>query len=109
MSTEKLPPFLQDVVRRYPEVWDAYNRLGETVAKAGPLDATTERLAKLAIAVGSGLEGAVHSHTRRGLAAGLSAEQLRHVAILSITTIGWPSAMAALSWIDDAIEDAGKS
>jgi alkylhydroperoxidase/carboxymuconolactone decarboxylase family protein YurZ len=72
-------------------------------------DATTDRLAKLAIAVGSGLEGAVHSHTRRGLAAGLSAEQLRHVAILSITTIGWPSAMAALSWIDDVIEDAGKS
>jgi alkylhydroperoxidase/carboxymuconolactone decarboxylase family protein YurZ len=100
---------LQDVVQRYPDVWDAYNRLGEAIAKAGLPDATTERLAKLAIAVGNGQEGAVHSRTRRGLAAGHSAEQLRHVEILSITTIGWPSAMAALSWIDDIIEEADKS
>ncbi len=109
MPAEKLPPFLQDVARRYPDVWEAYNRLGETIGKAGPLDPKTERLAKLAIAVGSGQEGAVHSHVRHGLAEGLSAEQLRHVAILAVTTIGWPAAMAALSWIDDIVNASGKS
>jgi alkylhydroperoxidase/carboxymuconolactone decarboxylase family protein YurZ len=104
MSSDKLPPFLQDVARRFPSVWEAYSRLGETVAEVGPLDAATERLVKLAIAVGGGLEGAVHSHARRGLAMGLSADQLRHVALLAITTMGWPSAMAALSWVEDVIQ-----
>jgi alkylhydroperoxidase/carboxymuconolactone decarboxylase family protein YurZ len=104
VSLDKLPPFLQDVARRYPGVWDAYNRLGEAVGEAGPLDGATERLIKLAIAIGGGLEGAVHSHARRGLASGLSAEQLRQVALLAVTTIGWPSAMRAFSWIEDVIE-----
>jgi alkylhydroperoxidase/carboxymuconolactone decarboxylase family protein YurZ len=105
MSLDKLPPFLQDVAKRYPGVWDAYNRLGEAAGEAGPLDDATERLVKLAIAIGGGLEGAVHSHARRGLAAGHSADQLRQVALLAITTLGWPSAMRALSWIDDVIDE----
>jgi alkylhydroperoxidase/carboxymuconolactone decarboxylase family protein YurZ len=34
---------------------------------------------------------------------GLSAEELRHVALLLITTAGFPQAMAALSWVEDVI------
>jgi alkylhydroperoxidase/carboxymuconolactone decarboxylase family protein YurZ len=61
---------------------------------------------KLAIAVGAGREGAVHSHVHRGLDAGLTPAELRHVALLAITTIGWPAAVAALSWIEDATQHA---
>lgn len=104
MTQESLPPIVEEFAREHPEVWDAYNRLGEAAAKAGPLDARTERLVKLAIAVGGGLEGGVRSHVRRGLAAGLTSNELKHVAILAITTAGWPSALAAFSWIDDELK-----
>jgi alkylhydroperoxidase/carboxymuconolactone decarboxylase family protein YurZ len=104
MAEEYLPPIIRAVAAEHPGLWEAYNRLGEEAAKAGPITTEVERLVKLAVAVGAGLEGAVHSHVRRGLVAGLTREQLRHVAFLAITTIGWPSAVAALSWIDDALE-----
>jgi alkylhydroperoxidase/carboxymuconolactone decarboxylase family protein YurZ len=100
---ESLPPIVQALARAHPELWDAYNRLGQAAAEAGPLDARTERLVKLAIAVGAGREGAVHSHAHRALNAGLSRNEIEHIALLAITTIGWPAAIAALSWIEDAL------
>jgi alkylhydroperoxidase/carboxymuconolactone decarboxylase family protein YurZ len=101
---ESLPPIVEALVRAHPELWEAYNRLGQAAAEAGPLDARAERLVKLAIAVGAGREGAVHSHVRRGLNAGLARDEIRHVALLAITTVGWPAAIAALSWIEDAFK-----
>jgi alkylhydroperoxidase/carboxymuconolactone decarboxylase family protein YurZ len=103
---DELPPLVQDVAARYPQIWEAFNRLGDCAAKGGPLHQKTQRLVKLGIAVGSGLQGAVHSHVRRGLAEGITADEMRHVALLAITTIGWPSAMARLSWIEDILDAA---
>ena len=77
---------------------------GTAVGKAGPLDAKTERLVKLALAVGGGLQGAVRSHARRGLAAGLTQDELLHVALLGITTVGWPTAFAGRSWIQEELQ-----
>ena len=101
---ESLPPIVEGLTRTHPELWEAYNRLGQAAAEAGPLDARAERLVKLAIAVGAGREGAVHSHVRRALGVGLSRDEIRHVAFLAITTVGWPAAIAALSWIEDLLE-----
>ena len=101
MTKDQLPPIVQKLRQEHSQVWDAYNRLGEALGKAGPLDAKTERLVKLAIAVGAGLQGAVGAHTRRSLADGLTREELEHVALLGVTTVGWPSAVAAYSWIED--------
>jgi alkylhydroperoxidase/carboxymuconolactone decarboxylase family protein YurZ len=61
---------------------------------------------KLALALGALSEGAVHSHTRRGLADGLSPEELKHVALLAIPTLGLPQAVKGLTWIED-ITDKG--
>jgi alkylhydroperoxidase/carboxymuconolactone decarboxylase family protein YurZ len=49
------------------------------------------------------------SHTRRGLAAGLSRAEIEQVALLAITTTGWPSAFAAYSWLGEvfAEQDSG--
>ena len=104
VTDNELPAIVQQFIEQHPDVWDAYNQLGRSAAEAGPLDEKAERLVKLAIAVGGGLEGAVRSHTRRGTAAGLSPEELQHVALLGITTVGWPTAIAALSWIRDELE-----
>ena len=100
-TTDKLPGFVEAVRERYPEVWEAYSRLADATVAAGPMDARTLRLVKLALAVGSRSEGSVHSHARRGLAEGIPPEELEQVALLAITTLGWSQAMAALSWIAD--------
>ena len=50
------------------------------------------------------IRGAVHSHARRGLDEGLSADQLRQVAALAILSLGFPAAMAALTWIEDILK-----
>jgi hypothetical protein len=51
-TTGELPQVLEEFAARYPQVWEAYNRLGEATAAAGPLDEKTQRLLKLAIAIG---------------------------------------------------------
>ena len=101
---DKLPDFLQGVIGEYPDVWKAYQDLGEACATAGTLDAKTVRLVKLALAIGAKSEGAVHSHTRRALRDGISREEIQQVALLAITSIGWSSSMAALSWIQDVLD-----
>lgn len=106
MADSELPPIVQKIMRDHPEVWEAYNELGRAAAATNPLDPAQERLLKLALAVGGRLEGAVRAHARRGYAAGIDATSLKQVALLAITTIGWPSAVAALSWIEDEL---GKS
>jgi alkylhydroperoxidase/carboxymuconolactone decarboxylase family protein YurZ len=60
-------------------------------------------LVKLALAVGTGSEGAVHSHVRRARDEGISDDEIRHVATLSVTTLGFPQAVAAFSWIEDIL------
>lgn len=96
-----LPAGAGDLAKRHPEVWSAFASLGKTVAEAGPLDARARRLVKLALAIGAQSEGAVHSHVRRGLAEGLTAQELKHAALLAIPTLGLPQAVAALTWIED--------
>ena len=46
----------------------------------------------------------MHSHVRRALAEGASIEELEHVALLAIPTLGFPQAVAALTWIEDITE-----
>ncbi|MDE0554143.1 MAG: carboxymuconolactone decarboxylase family protein, partial [Candidatus Poribacteria bacterium] len=56
------------------------------------------------LAIGAKSEGAVHSHTRRALREGITREEIQQVALLAITSIGWSSSMAALSWIQDVLD-----
>ncbi|UYG00284.1 MULTISPECIES: carboxymuconolactone decarboxylase family protein [unclassified Halomonas] len=105
MTSRKLPSGAGDVADEYPDVWSAYAALGKACAEAGPMEARSRRLVKLALAVGNRSEGAVHSHVRRGLEEGISAEELKQVAMLAVPTIGFPAAVAALTWITD-ITDA---
>ncbi len=102
----KLPPSGAGVfAAQFPETWNAYEALGKACTESGPLDARTRRLIKLALSVGARSEGAVHSHARQAVAEGMSAEELRQVAALAITSLGFPAAMAGLSWINDILKD----
>ena len=98
---QELPAGAGKLAARFPDVWRAFETLGAAVATTGPLDEKTRRLIKLALAIGAGSEGAVHSHVRRGLSDGLTKEQLDHVVLLAIPTLGLPAAVKAMTWIDD--------
>lgn len=104
MSDNSLPPIVESIAREHSEVWDAYGRLSEATESAGPLDARTIRLVKLALSIGAERQGSVHSHTRRGLKLGLSPAELRHVALLAIPSLGWSAGVTGLSWINEIVE-----
>jgi 4-carboxymuconolactone decarboxylase len=97
----RAPKLFDDLAKRHPEVFDALDQLGLAVRAAGPLDARTSQLVQLAAAAAARSEGAVHSHARRALAAGATAEELEHALMLLISTIGTPQVVAALSWVRD--------
>ncbi len=86
----------------YPDIWNAFEDLAGQCHDAGPLDEKTRRLVKLALAIGSGLGGATHSAVRHAEDAGITREEMAHVAVLGITTMGFPASMRALSWIKDS-------
>jgi AhpD family alkylhydroperoxidase len=88
----------------YPEIAAAYENLGDAVHTQGPLDDKTRALIKLAMSAAAGMEGAVHSHTRKALEKGLSKEEIRHTVLLALPTIGLPKMMAALSWVEDVLD-----
>lgn len=92
-----------NIRERYPNLVTAYDALGDAAYEAGPLDPKQQRLVKLALAIGAGLEGAVHSHARRALEAGVSADALRHTALLATTTLGFPAMVRAMTWIEDVL------
>jgi alkylhydroperoxidase/carboxymuconolactone decarboxylase family protein YurZ len=100
----KLPSGAARIAKRHPEIWRAYEELGAACADAGPLDERTRRLVKLALAVGSQSEGAVHSHTRRAIAEGLTKDECLQVTLLAIPSIGLAKAAAAMSWVEDVIK-----
>ena len=102
--TEDIPGRAGRLAEQIPDIWKAYQELGKACYEAGPLTDGTRRLVKLAIAVGSGSEGAVHSQVRRGLKEGMTADEARHVAYLAIPSVGFAKAIAALTWIEDIVD-----
>jgi len=100
----KLPGPYRWLLDTYPDVGNAYEKLGKSVHNAGPLDEKTRALIKLSISVGARLEGGVHSHTRKALEAGATPEEILHTTVLAMPTLGLPSTVAALSWVRDVLE-----
>jgi 4-carboxymuconolactone decarboxylase len=100
--------YLPDIYLRFreqfPQVVQAQDALAVEVDAAGPRDERTSRLVKLGIAVGSLSEGAVRSNVRKALTAVATAEEVQHVVLLSLTTRGFPAAVAAWGWVREVLE-----
>ena len=104
----QLPKSFRRFTGENPAVARAYEALGEACAKAGPLDERTRELVKLGMAIGGRLEGAVHSHARRALAAGATSGQIRHVVALAAPTVGFPTTVAAYTWVEEVLARRGR-
>ena len=99
-----LPGRFLEFQQNHPNLARAVDQLGVAGSAAGPLDKKAIELIRLGIAVGAREEGGLHSHTRRALEAGATAEEIRHAVLLSITSIGFPNTMAAMSWVEDVLD-----
>jgi len=100
----ELPSAYQRIRSEFPDIAASYDALGDAAHNAGPLDDKTRQLVKLALAVGAQLEGATHSHTRRALEMGISPEEIRHVTMLALTTLGFPVSVKAYTWVNDILD-----
>ena len=100
---ESLPNSVTSFEKKHPAVWKAFAKLGEACHETGPLDEKTRRLVKPALAIAFRSEGAVHSATRNALQSGITSAEIEHVAVLAITSLGWPAAHAAMTWIEDGL------
>jgi 4-carboxymuconolactone decarboxylase len=100
---KKLPGAYREFAAAYPRITRAYEELGDATLSEGPLDRKTAELVKIGIAVGARIEGAAHAHVRRALEAGATADEVRHAIRLALTTVGFPTMMAALGWATDIL------
>ena len=103
MTQNPIPETYQLFRKRYGSLVGAVEELGKAAKQAGPLDEKQAQLLQLAAAASIRSEGAVHSHTRRALEAGADVTEIRHALLLLTSTIGFPTVVAALSWVDDVI------
>jgi alkylhydroperoxidase/carboxymuconolactone decarboxylase family protein YurZ len=100
----KLPETPARFAEEHPAIWKCFEQLANHCHQAGPLDARNRRLVKLGVALGAGLEGGFHAQVRNALAEGIRPAEIRHAVLLSLTTIGFPATMAALTWVDDVLK-----
>ena len=103
MSKEKLPEHYLSEKKTHQAFIDAVEDLGKALKKQGPLDEKTANLIQLGAAIAIRSEGAVHSHVRRAVENGASAEEIYHATVLLTSTVGFPTVSAALSWAGDIL------
>jgi 4-carboxymuconolactone decarboxylase len=104
-SVDYLPDVYEHIRERYPQVAGALDDLGQACDQAGPLDDKTRRLVTLGIAVGAVAKGAVRSNVRKALGAGATPDEIRQVAVLAITTRGFPAAVAGFQWVEEVLRE----
>jgi len=99
------PRSYQQFRAEHPDVYAAYEKLGESAANAGPLDQKTRELIKIGMSAAVQSRSGVQSHTHRALELGATPAEIEHAIISGISTLGFSRMMAALTWAKSAIED----
>ncbi|MEJ2703035.1 MAG: carboxymuconolactone decarboxylase family protein [Sedimentisphaerales bacterium] len=107
---EKLPIHFRKFVEKYPDVWEAHQKLTIACAEAGPLDRKTRELIKVAISGTAGMETALQRHAIMAVKEGASEEEVYQTILMLITTVGFPKAAAAMKWAQSSLEaEAGSN
>ena len=106
MSQNQIPQTFEAFTDRFPGLSQAHQQVGTALDDAGPLDDKTRALVKIGICAGAGLESALKSQVRRGLQAGLSAEEIEHALVLGMNSVGFPKTVAAWQWARKVLKDA---
>lgn len=103
-SMPKPPKFYEEFVKKYPLVADTYEELGNAVHDQGPLNERDRALIKLAISGSHLYSSAFKAHIRKAIATGVSREEIEHLVLLFLPTIGFPTMMAAMGIVTEQME-----
>lgn len=98
------PKFYEEFMRKYPTVGKKYEELGDAIHELGPLNDRERALVKLAISGSHLYQSAYKAHIRKALAAGLTREEIEHVALMMLPTVGFPAMMACMGMIEEQIK-----
>jgi AhpD family alkylhydroperoxidase len=98
-----LPPAFESMKDAFPAVWDSQSAMNRSCDEAGPLDARTRELIKVAVLAAAGYEQSVKGHTVMALEAGASPAEVRQAVLLAAGPVGIPAVAYGLSWIEEAI------
>lgn len=84
----------------FPQVYALHQDLGKEIhEKAGPLEAKSRWLIKIAISAACNHKRALATHIKKAQAAGVTDEEIKHALLLLIPTAGFPLFMKAYSVI----------
>lgn len=108
MAKDNITKLYNKLQNDYPDYLAAWNGVTAASRGNGVIDDHTSHLIQLVAAAAVRSEGAVHSHVRRALDAGVTPREIEHAILLATTSIGFPAVVAALSWAGDIIGKAGK-
>ncbi len=97
------PDYYTNLKKRYPMVSKSFDTLAADCAVAGPLDAKTQRMVKLGVAIGKGIEGDIQNLTMQALADGNTPDEIRHAVLLSVTTAGFPAMITSMQLVEEII------
>ncbi len=104
MAQKALPQTFKSIVKRYPKVWEAHEKLTHACSEAGPLDRKTRELIKVGISVGAGLETATQRHAIMAKEHGATIDEIYQTVLMAMTTCGHPKTAAGWQWVHSALE-----
>lgn len=105
---QKPPKTYDAFVREFPRLGEAWNAM-RAAEESGPFGKRETRLLKLAVAIGAGHQGPVHSCVRKASSAGCGDKEILHIVALAASTIGLPPAVAAYSWVIEELDKKTQS
>lgn len=107
-SMPKPPKFYEQFVKKYPKVATSYEEMGDAVHEQGPLNERERALIKLAISGSNMYSSAFKAHIRKAVAIGISRQEIEHLVLLFLPTIGFPAMMAAMGIVEEQFEKENK-
>ena len=100
----KPPKFYEQFAKKYPQVAGKYEELGAAVHGLGPLNDRDRSLIKLAISGSHLYSSAFKAHIRKAVASGISRQEIEHLVLLFLPTVGFPTMMAAMGIVDEQMQ-----
>jgi 4-carboxymuconolactone decarboxylase len=99
----KPPRFYTHFMDKYPAIGKKYEELGKEIHENGPLSEKERALVKMAVSGSHLYHSAFKSHVRKAIYAGVTREEMEHLALLMLPTVGFPTTMAMLGMIEDQL------
>jgi len=94
-----------DVIKpEFPSVAEAFLRLRQEVAAAGPLETKYRELCILAGFAAIGSERGIRTHVHRAVAAGATVEEVKHALLLTLgSSAGLSEVVDAYTWVEQEL------